>query len=143
MSYATEADLALLIGQPEVDALKRTRTDAVDEALDAADSEINGYLGRRYAVPIDPGTTRLKHASVEIARYILFNQLPDAMNTKSHQRQRYEDQIKWLEMVANGDALLYDDAGNLIEQESTGTGAAMAAGTRCVSFGSDFRSKYG
>ncbi len=75
----------------------------VSRAVQDADSIIDSYLSRRYAVPINPVPPSLRQASAIMAIYSLYvfrSADPEVW------RKRYEDVIGWLEEVSTGTAEL-------------------------------------
>lgn len=104
MSYGTVADLVARFSETEIAQLsdvedRETVNDAVaSAALTEASGEIDSYLGARYALPItDTVPDRLKAVCLDIARYRLYDDHPTATV-----RQRYEDAIAWLKLIADG-----------------------------------------
>lgn len=101
--YATEANLVARFGQ-EVDQLKlmhASTSTAVEDALQDATEEINGYIGGRYALPLPNVPSNLERMACDIARYRLYFQQPT-----EEVRKRYEDAISFLKLVATGKAHL-------------------------------------
>lgn len=67
------------------------------EALQAADAEIDGYLGQRYDLPLDAVPANLERIACDIARYRLYRDgAPESV------RERYSDARSWLKDVAMG-----------------------------------------
>ena len=101
--YATEENLVARFGQ-EVDQLKlmhASASTAVEDALQDATEEINGYIGGRYALPLPNVPSNLERMACDIARYRLYFQQPT-----EEVRKRYEDAISFLKLVATGKAHL-------------------------------------
>jgi len=104
-SYATKQNLIDRFGELELLQLTdRTHTpqttidDAVvDDALNDVASQIDGYVGARYTLPISPVPARLTKVACDIARYYLFGRAADEVV-----RQAYEDGVKWLVEVSKG-----------------------------------------
>jgi phage gp36-like protein len=78
-----------------------------DEALDRIQTEIanttqimDGYLGQRYALPLDPVPSILRACAKDIVRYRLHKDLQH--DEKSAVYRRYKDAIKLLEQVRDG-----------------------------------------
>ena len=104
MSYGTVADLVARFSETEIAQLtdvedRETVNEAVvSTALADASGEIDSYLGGRYAVPISGIVPdRIKAVSLDIARYRLYDDQPTETV-----RQRYEDAVAWLKLVALG-----------------------------------------
>lgn len=109
MSYATRDDMVARFGHREVMMLTdRDLTGDIDDtvlfdALAAASSEIDGYLGGRYRLPLNPAPNVLTVYACDIARYRLCG--AESPETELILR-RYELAIKFLERVAKGDITL-------------------------------------
>lgn len=133
MTYATQADLVDRFGAEEL-AQRTNRTDGLTidtvvlgRALSDADAEIDGYLATRYALPLSSTPPVLARLASEIARYRLCDdKAPEAV------RQRYEDAVKLLKGMANGDVQL---AGATPALTSGGSGNAVAATVPARVFG--------
>ena len=82
MAYATYDDLVMAFGQQEVDRLLDRDVDGVEDsgvlqdALDFAETHINGYLRERYAVPLVNPPRNLIGVACDIARYRLYQDQP-------------------------------------------------------------------
>lgn len=106
--YATLQDMQDVFGQAELIKLTdRDRRGEIDQvvvgkSLARAASEIDSYIGGRYALPLTPSIVpeALRDRCCDIARYKLCGsggvQLTDDI------RLRYEDAIRYLEKVASG-----------------------------------------
>lgn len=111
MTYATRQDLIARYGEPELiqltDRAEET-TDVTDDAmigvaLEEADAEINSYLARRVATPIDPVPAHVRRIAADIARYRLWkDHAPDYVV------RGYTDAVAWLKRAAAGDVALGD-----------------------------------
>jgi len=73
-------------------------------ALDDASAEIDSYVGKVYSLPLASPPPVLKRLAVDIAVYRLMSLLPK--ETVEDARQRYEDAIKWLEALVEGQMTL-------------------------------------
>lgn len=107
MSYATQADMVLALGEDELIQLTdraEPPVGAIDaivlaRALSAADGEIDSYLAARYRLPLASVPVILRDCATDIARYRLHDRgLPDRV------RDTYKDRIAWLRDVAAGKA---------------------------------------
>ncbi len=113
MAYAVKQDIVDRYGDKVLTDVADRNNDgtvddaAVSKALADAGSEIDAYLSTRYVVPLVPVTERVRQACVDIAIYRLAG-TPDVLTTE--QRQRYEDVIDWLKLVAVGKAGTGDSA---------------------------------
>lgn len=105
MSYATIEDLIALHGGDAIDRLAdRTGNGAADtatvaRALGDAAALIDGYIGLRVALPLDPVPAVVKNLSMDIAIYRLAT---DAGLLAEDMRKRYEDAIAFLRDVSRG-----------------------------------------
>jgi len=102
--YATKQDLEArdgsLLYNLALDRSTDTLNDTwIDEALATADDEINGYLSRRYVLPLPEVPDLLKRQAVVIAFYWLGDrdhQVTDLL------QDRYDRAIKKLQEIASG-----------------------------------------
>src|SRR5688572_12127218 len=79
-------------------------TDKVTKAIEDAEGEVNGYLGKRYAVPIAPPVPNLvQKLSTDIA---IWNVYRRRQRAPENVRQAYEDAIKTLLLIADGTIVL-------------------------------------
>lgn len=127
--YATEENLVARFGQ-EVDQLKlmhASTSTAVEDALQDATEEINGYIGGRYALPLPNVPSNLERMACDIARYRLYFQQPT-----EEVRKRYEDAISFLKLVATGKAhLQIQDAetNQIVDDQPSKKPSTMPIGT--------------
>lgn len=127
--YATEENLVARFGQ-EVDQLKlmhASTSTAVDDALQDATEEINGYIGGRYALPLLNVPSNLERMACDIARYRLYFQQPT-----EEVRKRYEDAISFLKLVTTGKAhLQIQDAetNQIVDDQPSKKPSTMPIGT--------------
>ncbi|MCO8100477.1 gp436 family protein [Acinetobacter indicus] len=127
--YATEENLVARFGQ-EVDQLKlmhASTSTAVEDALQDATEEINGYIGGRYALPLTNVPSNLERMACDIARYRLYFQQPT-----EEVRKRYEDAISFLKLVATGKAhLQIQDAetNQIVDDQPSKKPSTMPIGT--------------
>ncbi len=77
-------------------------TVVVERALNDAADEINTYIGKKYSLPLSTTPSLLTRLSVDIALYRLS---PEGGYTEE-KRTRYEDAVRVLKGLANGDASL-------------------------------------
>lgn len=107
MAYITLDDLTRRFGESEILALADDGTGSIDQeeidrAIEDAGGEIDGYVaGGGYTVPLDPVPKIVASYACDIARYRLYHSA-----ATDQVRQRYEDAIKFLRMVAKGEVLL-------------------------------------
>ena len=95
-AHRPENDLREL-SDPELDAVDDAR---LDRALEAASAEIDGWLGGRYATPVEPVPHTLTIAAMDIAFYRL--QLSVAASPSEAARQQYVDWRSYFGKVASG-----------------------------------------
>ena len=69
----------------------------LEQALDDATAEINGFISGRYPLPLDPVPAALERNCCDIARYFLYgDKAPEQIE------KRYHAVIKFLMAVSNG-----------------------------------------
>lgn len=113
MAYLVNQDIIDRVGN---DAAVRLTTDTgavvdsdvLDEVRQSAEGEANGYLAKRYAVPVDLTAhadlaATLKGFVLDIAVFRLMSRRPPASET--HRTVR-DDAVKWFERVSKGDIVL-------------------------------------
>lgn len=106
MAYCTITDMQTRFGASELIMLTNpggvsVTTAVADSAINAADAEIDSYLGGRYAVPVAVTPVILRDCSMDIARYRLYDEVAHEVC-----RKNYEDRVSWLKMVARGEIML-------------------------------------
>ncbi len=133
MSYSSRAEVREMIKGDALNAIigdtfneepaKREELAApiIDEAIADADGEIDGYLAKRYAVPMDPAPKILNKLSKDIAVYNLFSRTGIQEGTdKEIFLTRYNAAIKFLTLVADGRVAIGADASNPASAAATG-----------------------
>lgn len=111
MPYCTQDDLLKLVPEAEMATLTtdagETEPDAavMADAIAKADAEIDGYLGIRYQVPLDPVPDLVKAISVDLAIYNLHKRRP-LMQMPETCRMVYGDRISFLKAVVAGNATI-------------------------------------
>jgi phage gp36-like protein len=104
--YSSLADLkkvvpeATLVQLTDDEGLGEVNQDRVDEAIAAADGEIDAYLGGRYSVPLSSVPEVVKKLSADIAVYNLYSRVVDEI--PETRAGRYKAAIKLLENIAKG-----------------------------------------
>ena len=127
-NYATKNDIVGLYGPTLLDLIADRDNDGraedvvVAAALTSATEEINGFISQRYVLPIDPPPPMFKQFCIDMAVYRM-TPLDDARTEEM--RKRYDDCIKRLTMIANGDLGL----GLPEDEEPVPGGVALTAGT--------------
>ncbi|EXB80666.1 MULTISPECIES: gp436 family protein [Acinetobacter] len=129
--YATEADMVKRFAN-DIEELKLMHADAaasINEALQDAAEEINGYIGGRYPLPLPNVPSNLNRMACDIARYRLYYQQPT-----EEVRNRYKDAIKFLERVQDEKAhLQIQTATNeIVDDQPKGRPTTMPIGTSYV-----------
>ncbi|EXE53715.1 DUF1320 domain-containing protein, partial [Acinetobacter sp. 1239920] len=129
--YATEADMVKRFAD-DIEELKLMHADAaasINEALQDAAEEINGYIGGRYPLPLPNVPSNLNRMACDIARYRLYYQQPT-----EEVRNRYKDAIKFLERVQDEKAhLQIQTATNeIVDDQPKGRPTTMPIGTSYV-----------
>ena len=105
MAYCALADLQEQIDERELiqltddDNVGIVDQGAVDKAITDADGEIDGYLGSRHTVPLNPVPSIINKISVDIAIYNLYSR---RLAPPEHRESRYKNGIRFLEQVAAG-----------------------------------------
>ena len=113
MAYLTNDDLIARVGtvaavQLTTDSGAEVDTDVLDEARLGAEGEANGYLAKRYQVPVnltehaDLAAT-LKSMVLDLAVYKLMGRRPPV---PPDQRTAREDAVKWFERISEGKIVL-------------------------------------
>ncbi len=109
MSYCTLADI---LDQIDERALIQLTDDAnvgvvdqgaVNKAIADADGEIDGYLGSRHTVPLNPIPAIINKHSVDISIYNIYSR---RNSPPEHRETRYKNSIRFLELVAAGKVTL-------------------------------------
>lgn len=108
--YADRNDMVLRFGEREIKQLEvniqAENSMSVDATLQDASEEIDGYIAVRYSLPLTETPQNLKRLACDIARYKLWKS-----RASDEVRQRYEDAIAFLKLIANNKAsLLIKDA---------------------------------
>lgn len=120
--YATQDDMVKTFGERECVSLTdenmtgNINAGVMDNALQRASAEIDGYLVGRYALPFADGARILTGRCCDIARYHLATTYKI---TKQEIQARYDDAIRFLEKVAEGKISLgRSDNGQVIKSSS-------------------------
>ena len=108
--YAVLADIITAIGEDALlqiadrDGDGSVDADIVAEALLDASAEIDGAVGKRYKLPIDPVPRRLRRIAVDLAEYHLDN------NPTENLEKRAKAAREALKNISNGTEELRDAA---------------------------------
>jgi len=114
MGYVTNADIEERLGGAQYVQLTddegtgQADTDKVDEARLGAEGEVNSYIGRRYAVPVDLSrypelADVLRSIVLDLVEYRLHARRPPVPPDIIRKRQ---SALQWLERVARGEIVL-------------------------------------
>lgn len=119
MSYSTREEvramlkddaLNTIIGDAYIEDVAERETaigPIIDAAIADADGEIDGYLAKRYAVPLVPAPKIINKCSKDIAVYNLWTRIGiDESSGQKTYLNRYNSAIKFLTMVAEGTVAL-------------------------------------
>jgi phage gp36-like protein len=108
MSYCTLDDIAKLLSPSELAQLSTEAGDNPDgeviaDAIDAADGEIDAYIGVRYKLPLPEVPLKIKAVSVDLAIYWLFKRRSIMTEVR---RQAWLDGMAFLKDISAGKAHL-------------------------------------
>jgi len=101
--YATRDDMVKRYSLAEVSQLERylTGSESVDAAIADAGSIIDGWIGAKYAVPLEYPPDNIKIFVCDIARYLLWKS-----KASEEVRRRYDDAMSYLKGVSKGTNVL-------------------------------------
>ena len=144
MSYSTRDEVREMIKDDALNALigdsfienpeerEAFMAPLIDAAIGDADAEIDGYLAKRYAVPLTPAPKVINKFSKDIAVYNLFSRIGiDESSEQKTYLNRYNAAIKFLTLVAEGKVSLGVDAED--PATAAATGFAVKSNTRLFS----------
>ena len=144
MSYSTRNEVREMIKDDALNALigdsfienpeerEAFMAPLIDAAIGDADAEIDGYLAKRYAVPLTPAPKVINKFSKDIAVYNLFSRIGiDESSEQKTYLNRYNAAIKFLTLVAEGKVSLGVDAED--PATAAATGCAVKSNTRLFS----------
>ena len=99
------------------------------------DAEIDGYLAKRYAVPLSPAPKVINKFSKDIAVYNLFSRIGiDESTDQKTYLNRYNAAIKFFELVADGKVSIGTEADD--PASAAATGFSAKSNTRLFTRGS-------
>ena len=149
MSYSTRAEVREMIKDDALNAIigdtfieepaKREELVApiIDAAIADADGEIDGYLAKRYAVPLAPVPKVINKFSKDIAVYNLFSRIGiDEGTDQKTYLNRYNAAVKFLTLVAEGKVSIGTGDGGDDPAAAAATGFAARSNPRLFSRGS-------
>jgi phage gp36-like protein len=134
MPYATQADMVTRYGEEELAQLTdRVNGEVIDEsvltrAIEDAENEINGYLAKRYNLPLTSTPPILQRLACDVARYYLHDD-----RVTEQVRNRYTDVIRLLKSIAQGEVML-EGASALAANQVSVNGAMVTAPSRPTVF---------
>lgn len=133
MSYSTREEVREMIKDDALNAIigdtfieepaKREELvgPIIDAAIRDADAEIDGYLAKRYAVPLSPAPKVVNKFSKDIAVYNLFSRVGiDESSDEKTYLNRYNSAIKFLTLVAEGKVSLGAESDDPATAAATG-----------------------
>jgi phage gp36-like protein len=133
MAYALPSDMAArypnrdLVQLTNEDPTQTTVNDTVlQQALDDASAELDGYLESRFALPLSDPPAVLNRLACDIAMYRLQALRP--LHDLADARKRYEDAVELLVRVARGEVTLGLAADNLEPPLAQGAVVTQAGG---------------
>jgi phage gp36-like protein len=116
MSYIVNQDIVDRVGvdravQLSSDSGTAVNTNVLDEVRLSSEGEVNGYLAKRYAVPVDLTAhpdldATLSGFTLDIAVYRLMLRRPPVPEDI---RRAYDNAVKWLVAVSKGEVILPAD----------------------------------
>ena len=101
--YATRDDMVKRYSLAEVSQLERYLSggESVNAAIEYAGSIIDGWIGAKYAVPLEYPPDNIKIFVCDIARYLLWKS-----KASEEVRRRYDDAMSYLKGVSKGTNVL-------------------------------------
>jgi len=96
-------------------------TPIIEAAIADADGEIDGYLTKRYPVPLSPVPKVISKMSKDIAVYNIFSRVGiDESSAEKNFLNRYNSAIKFLTLVAEGKVSIGAEADDPATAASSG-----------------------
>jgi phage gp36-like protein len=135
VSYASPNDLIVrysnrdLVQLSNEDPTQTTiNTSTLQQALDDASAEIDGYIEGRFALPLIDPPTVLDRLTCDVAMYRLQSLRP--LHDLEDARRRYEDAVELLMRVARGEVTLGLAADDAEPPAAQGSVVTQAGGDR-------------
>ncbi|WP_151800731.1 gp436 family protein [Acinetobacter junii] len=125
--YATRDDMVKRYSLTEVSQLERYLAggESVESAIADAGSIIDGWIGAKYAVPLEYPPDNIKIFVCDIARYLLWKS-----KASEEVRRRYDDAMSYLKGVSKGtNVLLVKNPTTQEVKPAAKSPAAMPMGT--------------
>ncbi|MCI9121153.1 MAG: DUF1320 domain-containing protein [Oscillibacter sp.] len=123
VSYSTRAEVREMVKDDALNAIigdtfieepaqrEELAAPIIDAAIADADGEIDGYLAKRYSVPLVPVPKVINKFSKDIAVYNLFSRIGiDEGTDQKTYLNRYNAAVKFLTLVADGKVSVGADA---------------------------------
>ncbi len=131
MPYASQTDMTKRFGEQDLILLTEREdspqdvinTDVLEQAINDASAEIDGYLAGRYTLPLQVVPKVLQRLCCDIARYFLGTD-----NAPEHITERYQNAIKFLKAVGKGELSL-GVADNGAKAQTSDTAIMQSAGS--------------
>jgi len=99
----------------------------IEEAIDDAAGEIDGYLTKRYPVPLSVVPKAINKFCKDIAVYNLFSRIGiDESEREKNYLTRYQTAVRYLENVAKGMIDIGAETSTTTQRASTGFAAASS-----------------
>lgn len=138
MAYVTNTDIeerlgtAAYVGLTDDAGTGSADLDKIDEARDGAEGEVNSYLGRQYAVPVDLSgypelAAVLKSFVLDLVEHRLHARRPPVPAEVTLKRQ---EALAWLRQVAEASVVL--PAARVVTESTIRGTAGSATGQRRV-----------
>lgn len=147
MSYSTRTEVRDMVKDDALNAIigdtfiedpverEELVSPIIDAAIADADAEIDGYLAKRYAVPLSPAPKVINKFSKDIAVYNLFSRIGiDESTDQKTYLNRYNAAIKFFELVADGKVSIGTEADD--PASAAATGFSAKSNTRLFTRGS-------
>ena len=147
MSYSTKEEVREMLKDDALNAIigdtfiedpaerEELVAPSIEGAIADADAEIDGYLAKRYAVPLSPAPKVINKFSKDIAVYNLFSRIGiDESTDQKTYLNRYNAAIKFFELVADGKVSIGTEADD--PASAAATGFSAKSNTRLFTRGS-------
>lgn len=91
------------------------KSNIVDKAIQESSTLINSYIGKRFRLPLPSVPSVLRSICVDLSIYNLYERLTE-MNITEGMKLRYNNAVALLKRIAEGEASIGIDAGELIAE---------------------------
>ena len=108
-----------------------------DFYIKMAESEVKGYIAKRYGTTFDPVPTLIRNISTELALIKILERFftQEARSENSWVVVRRENLIDILEQIRDGEMSLIDESGNIISEDLNTSGLSSSTSTYTPTFG--------